>query len=174
MDDPKNTFQQQILPSPRLHLRSLKIVLDAAECVSARHADWKAAAWVQEKGWPREYAPFERQPVPVESQPPKPVPNLSHMVKFTLDGHPEIDLGEVIHARCVIAAYERRWRLPGRLCRPLPLKRSQTPTADCSTTIRMLWTETVNRNQLCENSALEWLCCMFSSRAQCPRGARSH
>jgi hypothetical protein len=87
--------------------RLLKIVLDAAEGISARHADWKAAAWVLEKGWPREYAPFERRPVPVESQPPKPVPDLSHMVKFTLHGHPEIDLGEVIHARCVIAAYEK-------------------------------------------------------------------
>jgi hypothetical protein len=29
------------------------------------------------------------------------------MVKLTLHGHPEVDVGEVIHARCVIAAYEK-------------------------------------------------------------------
>jgi len=29
------------------------------------------------------------------------------MVKLTLHGHPDIDVGEVIHARGVIAAYEK-------------------------------------------------------------------
>jgi hypothetical protein len=43
--------------------RLLKIVLDAAEGLLPRHADWKAASWLLEKGWPLEYG--DRRPLPI-------------------------------------------------------------------------------------------------------------
>jgi hypothetical protein len=74
--------------------------------MEAAHKDARHAEWLLERQFPSEFSPFDRRPVPVESQPPKPVPDLSHMVKLTLHDHPDIDVGEVIHARGVIAAYE--------------------------------------------------------------------
>jgi hypothetical protein len=75
--------------------------------MEAAHKDARHAEWLLERQFPAEFAPFDRRPVPVEPRLPKPVPDLSHMVKLTLHGHPDIDLGEVIHARGVIAAYEK-------------------------------------------------------------------
>jgi len=75
--------------------------------MEAAHKDARHAEWMLERQFPAEFSPFDRRPVPIEPQPPKPVPDLSHMVKLTLHGHPDIDVGEVIHARCVIAAYEK-------------------------------------------------------------------
>jgi hypothetical protein len=48
--------------------RLQKIILDAAEGLLPRHADWKAAAWALERGWPNEFAPFDRRPVPIEPE----------------------------------------------------------------------------------------------------------
>jgi len=42
--------------------RLLQIVLNAAEGVLPRHADWKAAGWLLEKGWPLEFG--DRRPLP--------------------------------------------------------------------------------------------------------------
>jgi hypothetical protein len=53
-------------------LRLLKIINDAAEGTLPRHADWKAAAWQLERGWPKKYAPFDRRPIPVEDDFGKP------------------------------------------------------------------------------------------------------
>src|SRR4029450_5303046 len=81
--------------------RLIAVVMEAA------HKDARHAEWLLERQFPRDFSPFDRRPVPVEPQPPKPVPDLSQMVKLTLHGHPDIDVGEVIHARGVIAAYEK-------------------------------------------------------------------
>jgi len=48
--------------------RLLKIVLDAAEGLLPRHADWKAASWLLEKGWPLEYG--DRRPLPIPKEEP--------------------------------------------------------------------------------------------------------
>ena len=44
--------------------RLIKIVLDAAEGLLPRHADWKAASWLLEKGWPLEYGDRRLLPIP--------------------------------------------------------------------------------------------------------------
>ena len=46
--------------------RLIKIVLDAAEGSLPRHADWKAASWLLEKGWPLEYGDRRLLPIPQE------------------------------------------------------------------------------------------------------------
>jgi len=66
--------------------------------------DWRAKAWYLERTEPAQFARSAERPLPAE---PQPVRDLSHMVKLTLHRHPEVDVGEVIHARCVIAAYEK-------------------------------------------------------------------
>jgi hypothetical protein len=48
-------------------LRLLKIINAAAEGTLPRHADWKAASWQLERGWPKKYAPYDRRPIPVEA-----------------------------------------------------------------------------------------------------------
>jgi hypothetical protein len=48
--------------------RLLRIVLDAAEGLLPRHADWKAASWLLEKGWPLEYG--DRRPLPIPQAEP--------------------------------------------------------------------------------------------------------
>jgi hypothetical protein len=53
-------------------LRLLKVINDAAEGTLPRHADWKAASWQLERGWPKKYAPFDRRPIPVEDDVGKP------------------------------------------------------------------------------------------------------
>jgi hypothetical protein len=58
-------------------LRLIQTMNDAMEGTLPRHADWKAAAWLLEKGWPLEFAPYERRPIPVEPVAPKSVPDLS-------------------------------------------------------------------------------------------------
>jgi transposase len=52
----------------RHKLRLLKIVFDAAEGLLPRHADWKAASWLLEKGWPLEYGDRRPLPIPREEQ----------------------------------------------------------------------------------------------------------
>jgi hypothetical protein len=51
--------------------RRLKIVLDAAEGLLPPHADWKAASWLLEKGWPLEYG--DRRPPPIPPAEPTPI-----------------------------------------------------------------------------------------------------
>jgi hypothetical protein len=48
--------------------RLQKVILDAAEGLLPRHADWKAAAWALERGWPNEFAPYDRRPIPIEPE----------------------------------------------------------------------------------------------------------
>jgi hypothetical protein len=48
--------------------RLLKIVLDVAEGLLPRHADWKAASWLLEKGWPLEFGDRRPLPIPQEEQ----------------------------------------------------------------------------------------------------------
>jgi len=54
--------------------RLQKIILDAAEGMLPRHADWKAAAWSLEKGWPLEFGDRRPLPIPVEEQTPMAFP----------------------------------------------------------------------------------------------------
>jgi hypothetical protein len=46
-------------------------VLDSAEALLPRHADWKAASWLLEKGWPLEYG--DRRPSPIPPAEPTPI-----------------------------------------------------------------------------------------------------
>ena len=48
--------------------RLLKIILDAAEGLLPRRADWKAAGWLLEKGWPLEFGERKPLPLPEEEQ----------------------------------------------------------------------------------------------------------
>jgi transposase len=48
--------------------RLLKVIIDAAEGLLPRHADWKAAAWLLEKGWPLEFGERKPLPLPEEEQ----------------------------------------------------------------------------------------------------------
>ena len=50
--------------------RLLKMVQAAAEGLLPHHADWKAAAWLLEKGWPLEYGDRRPLPIPQEEQTP--------------------------------------------------------------------------------------------------------
>lgn len=50
--------------------RLLQIVLNAAQGMSPRHADWKAASWLLEKGWPLEYGDRRPLPIPQEERAP--------------------------------------------------------------------------------------------------------
>jgi hypothetical protein len=90
--------------------RLLKIVLDAAEGVLPRHADWKAASWFLEKGWPLEYG--DRRPLPIPLEEPT-----SIGVKFiaTLPSGQKADLEEimaVVRAQREAAAQPREPHAP--------------------------------------------------------------
>jgi hypothetical protein len=53
-------------------LRLQRIVLDAAEGKLPRTADWRAVEFLLERGWPKEFAPYDRRPIPVEEDDGKP------------------------------------------------------------------------------------------------------
>jgi len=72
-EEPYATFFSVISRVRDTHkLRLLKIVNDAGEGLLPRHADWKAAAWQLERGWPNEFAPYDRRPLPIEPEQRKP------------------------------------------------------------------------------------------------------
>jgi hypothetical protein len=58
--------------------------------MEAAHRDVRHAEWLLERQFPSEFAPLDRRPVPLPTE-PQPVPDLSRMVKFTCG---DIDLGE--------------------------------------------------------------------------------
>jgi hypothetical protein len=64
-------------------LRLLKIINDAAEGTLPRYADWKAAAWQLERGWPLEFAPYDRRPLPTEEDPDKKKINMAIVCNIT-------------------------------------------------------------------------------------------
>jgi transposase len=101
-EEPYQSFFSAATRARERHKAKLIAVVMEAADKDARHAEW-----LLERQFPSEFSPFDRRPVPIESQPAKPVPDLSQMVKLTLYGHPDIDVGEVIHARGVIDAYEK-------------------------------------------------------------------
>jgi hypothetical protein len=77
--------------------RLLKIVLDAAEGLLPRHADWKAASWLLEKGWPLEYG--DRRPLPSPQEESTPL----HVKMFaTLPSGKVADVDEML-------AVSRQW-----------------------------------------------------------------
>jgi hypothetical protein len=91
-------------------------VLDAAEGLLPRHADWKAASWLLEKGWPFEYGDRRPLPIPLE-EPPATIP-----VTFvaSLPSGATVDLDEVwrvVRAQREAAARE-------------PIKNEPTPDSE--------------------------------------------
>jgi hypothetical protein len=79
---------------------------DAMEGTLPRHADWQAAAWLLEKGWPLEFAPYERRPIPVEPVAPKSVPDLSgsSLMRLSLGDGRYVDADEVMR----LFSFQRR------------------------------------------------------------------
>ncbi|SRR6266542_120285 len=79
-NEPYTTFLSVISRArDKQKLRLIKIVKDAGEGLLPRHSDWRAAAWLLEKGWPLEYGDRRPLPPPVttESTPATQMPPLN-------------------------------------------------------------------------------------------------
>jgi hypothetical protein len=62
-EEPYATFFDATSRARNRHkLRLVKLVIDGAEGKLPRHADWKAASWLLEKGWPLEFGKERRAP----------------------------------------------------------------------------------------------------------------
>jgi len=81
----------------------LKIVVDAAR------TDAKFACWMLERGWPLEYAAFDRRPVP---QPPPSLPDLSSSIRITCGG---VDVGEYMRLKGELRTIEAELKAIGAL-----------------------------------------------------------
>jgi hypothetical protein len=104
-DEPFASFFSVISRARDLHkARLLKIVLDAAEGLLPRHADWKAASWLLEKGWPLEYGDRRPLPIPLEEQAPIGVKMFATL--------PSGNVASVDEMHAVVRQWTEKWYRP--------------------------------------------------------------
>jgi hypothetical protein len=78
--------------------RLIAVVMEAA------HKDARHAEWLLERQFPREFAPYDRRPVPVEPSPPAPPPDLSKSIRFSCYGAPDVDLTQFMEMKAKLEA----------------------------------------------------------------------
>jgi len=88
--------------------RLLKIVLNAAKGVAPRHADWKAATWLLEKNWPREFAPVYREQVPQSQPEPEKQLSVAMILKMPAGSQRETTFEEAEQIYCRFPIIERQ------------------------------------------------------------------
>ena len=103
MNYPSKAFFRGFARVDGFKTQLLKIVVDAAR------TDAKFACWMLERGWPLEYAAFDRRPLP---QPPPSLPDLSSSIRITCGG---VDVGEYMRLKGELRVIEAELQAIGAL-----------------------------------------------------------